>query len=161
MSSPNYKNRGQRPQASREIATSRRSLFSRVNGLGAKVGFLGWTLPNFPFSGRGPESPPSPMRSALPFLPKRKGSKRFASLRGLSAKGPTQRSFVKRGLRLWKQQPKQSPPFRKLSPPHQQTAALQLLEVTPIRQIAPLLNQQGSCIYPDRRRNASASLLAG
>ena len=100
-------------------------------------------------------------RRALPFLPKRKGSKRFASLRGLSAKSPTQASFVKRGLRLWKQQPKQSPPFSKLSPTHQQTAALQLLEVSPIRQIVPLLNQQGSCIYPDRLRNASASLLAG
>ena len=81
--------------------------------------------------------------------------KRFASLRGLTAKDSTQRSFVKRGLRLWKQQPKQSPPFRKLSPPHQQTAALQLLEVTPIRQIAPLLNQQGRCICPDRLQNQS------
>ena len=136
-------------------------LFVSGSGLGAKVGFLGWVLPNSPFSGRGPEAPPSPMRSAHPFLAKRKGWKRFASLRGLSAKSPTQASFVKRGLRLWKQQPKQSPPFSKLSPTHQQTAALQLLEVTPIRQIAPLLNQQGRCICPDRLRNASASLLAG
>ena len=136
-------------------------LFVSGSGLGAKVGFLGWVLPNSPFSGRGPEAPPSPMRSAHPFLAKRKGWKRFASLRGLSAKSPTQASLVKRGLRLWKQQPKQSPPFSNLSPTHQQTAALQLLEVSPIRQIVPLLNQQGSCIYPDRLRNASASLLAG
>ncbi len=100
-------------------------------------------------------------RRALPFLAKRKGSKRFTSLRGLTAKDSTQRRYVKRGLRLWKQQRKQSPPFRKLSPPHQLASALQLLEVTPIRQVFPLLNQQGSCIYPDRRRNASASLLAG
>ena len=91
-------------------------------------------------------------RRALPFLPKRKGSKRFASLRGLSAKSPTQASFVKRGLRLWKQQPKQSPPFGKLSPTHQQTAALQLLEVTPIRQAVPLLNDSESCIFPFRQR---------
>ena len=94
-------------------------------------------------------------RRALPFLPKRKGSKRFASLRGLTAKDSTQRSYVKRGLRLWKQQPKQSPPFGKLSPTHQQTAALQLLEVTPIKQIVPLLNQQGRCICPDRLQNQS------
>ena len=151
------------PLASREIASSRRSLFSRVKSLGASfrrgVSRLG--SPKLPFSGRGPESPQSPMRSAHHFLTKRKWWKRFASLRGLTAKDSTQRSSVKRGLRLWKQQPKQSPPFRKLSPTHQPASALQLIEVTPIRQIAPLLNQQGSCIYPDRRRNASASLLAG
>ena len=91
-------------------------------------------------------------RRALPFLPKRKGSKRFASLRGLSAKSPTQAGLVKRGLRLWKQQPKQSPPFSKLSPTHQQTAALQLIGLAPIRQVSPLLNDSESCIFPFRQR---------
>ena len=120
-------------------------------------GFPGWILPNSLFSGRAPEFPPTPMRRALPFLPKRKGSKRFASLRGLTAKDSTQRSSVKRGLRLWKQQPKQSPPFRNLSPPHQQTAALQLLEVTPIRQAVPLLNDSESCIFPFRQRERTGN----
>ena len=91
-------------------------------------------------------------RRALPFLPKRKGSRRFASLRGLTAKDSTQRSYVKRGLRLWKQQPKQSPPFSNLSPTHQQTAALQLIGLAPIRQVSPLLNDSESCIFPFRQR---------
>src|SRR5699024_6277467 len=81
-------------------------------------------------------------RRALHFLAKRKWRKRFASLRGLSAKSPTQRGYVKRGLRLWKQQPKQSPPFGKLFLTHQQTAALQLIGLAPIRQIVPLLNEK-------------------
>ena len=76
------------------------NLASRVSGLGANAGFAGCVLPNSSFSGRGPESPPSPMRRALHFLTKRKWRKRFASLRGLSAKSPTQRNSVKRGLRL-------------------------------------------------------------
>ena len=96
-------------------------------------------------------------RRALPFLPKRKGSKRFASLRGLTAKDSTQRSYVKRRLRLWKQQPKQSPPFGKLSPTHQPSSALQLLEVTPIRQAVPLLNDSESCIFPFRQRERTGN----
>ena len=146
---------GQGPLPTRGKASSRRSLFSRVNGHSAAGGKppslrgvsrsdggskrAALLLPNRLSCGRVPIFPPSPMRRALHFLTKRKWRKRFASLRGLTAKSPTQRSPVKRGLRLWKQQPKQSPPFGQMPPTHQQTAALQLLEVSPIRQIVPLL----------------------
>ena len=101
-------------------------------------------LPNRLSCGRVPTAPLLSLmpRRAHPFLAKRKGWKRFASLRGLTAKGSTQRNIVKRGLRLWKQQPKQSPPFSNLSPTHQQTAALQLIGLAPIRQIVPLLNEK-------------------
>ena len=172
------------PVPSREVAASRGYPSSRVKSLGANFICFAWehTAKNGLISREGGFFKGAfPMfsrflflsmihllstlslmpRRAHHFLTKRKWWKRFASLRGLTAKDSTQRSSVKRGLRLWKQQPKQSPPFRKLSPPHQQTAALQLLEVSPIRQAVPLLNQQGSCIYPDRLRNASASSLAG
>ena len=155
------------PVPSREIASSMSGLISRVKSLISREGsFLKEAFPlffRFLFLSIIHLLPTLSLmpRRALPFLPKRKGSKRFASLRGLTAKGSTQRSSVKRGLRLWKQQPKQSPPFSKLSPPHQQTAALQLIGLAPIRQAVPLLNQQGRCICPDRLRNASASLLAG
>ena len=151
---------GQGPLPTRGIASSRRSLFSRVNGhsaAGGKPPSLGGC---HEVTGGVREQPffsqtaflvggfPQPLfcRScrdgALPFLAKRKGSKRFASLRGLTAKGSTQRNIVKRGLRLWKQQPKQSPPFSKLSPTHQPASALQLIGLPPIRQIVPLLNEK-------------------
>ena len=151
---------GQGPLPTREIASSRRSLFSRVNGHSAAGGKppslrgvsrsdggskrAALLLPNRLSCGRVPTAPLLSLmpRRAHPFLAKRKGWKRFASLRGLSAKSPTQRGYVKRGLRLWKQQPKQSPPFGKLFPTHQQTAALQLIGLAPIRQIVPLLNEK-------------------
>ena len=97
--------------------------------------------PKQPFCGRVPTSPSVSYAECTSFSSEKKRKQKIRKPTRLD-RVSTQASPVKRGLRLWKQQPKQSPPFSKLSPTHQQTAALQLLEVTPIRQAVPLLNKK-------------------
>ena len=87
-------------------------LFSRVSCLGANDGFSGWVFPNSLFVGGFPHSLIAAHAAAGHplFLRKEKGGKDSQGLRPLTPCS-TQASSVKRGLRLWKQQPKQSPPF--------------------------------------------------
>ena len=144
--------------------------------------------PKLPFSGECPLCPSVSYAEGTSFSCEKKRKQKIRKPTRLE-RVSTQRNSVKRGLRLWKQQPKQSPPFGKISPTHQPASALQLIGLSPIRQAVPLLNQQGRAFtlfvsgsglatreksrpidavvprqkrsYPDRHRNASASSLAG
>ena len=70
----------------------------------------GLSFPKQPFCGRVPTSPSVSYAEGTPFSYEKKRGEKIRKPTRLE-RVSTQASPVKRGLRLWKQQPKQSPPF--------------------------------------------------